>query len=194
MRTHAGILRKHVRNGMDSNTVAKLYRRKLWEEIQFPSGTIFEDVPIMYKIFLKSNRVSEGAFVVYEQRSRKGSTTKSEFRNEKKIYTEYSWKVYEDILKVNPKLQKSAYIYYLTAVVDNFINLSCSMNQKEYGEYWYSLKKIIEKNFYIICKTSCFYKRRMRVLCCILGLTYPALKIRNMMYDIKTGVINIWEK
>ena len=48
--------RMFLHDGLDSNTFAKIYKAELWADVRFPEGTIFEDVPIMYKIVLKSKK------------------------------------------------------------------------------------------------------------------------------------------
>ena len=55
-----------------------------------------------------------------------GSTTSSEFNENRLIYTKYARDVYQDIVISVPELEKAAKVYYLYSVVDNFIHLSCS--------------------------------------------------------------------
>lgn len=176
--------RMFLHDGLDSNTFAKIYKAELWADVRFPEGTIFEDVPIMYKIVLKSKKNVQCDFCVYEQRSREGSTTRSEFSNAKKIYTCYSWNVYQDILNCCPALREAAYMYYLYSVVDNFINLSCSRNRKDYKEYQMELKQIIIKNFGLIMTAHVFKARRLRIICCICGLGEKASGVMQLLKHI----------
>lgn len=173
--------RMFLHDGLDSNTVAKIYKAELWTNVRFPEGTIFEDVPVMYKIILKSKKNIQCNFCVYEQRSREGSTTRSEFNDAKKIYTFYSWNVYRDILTCCPVLQKEAYIYYLYSVVDNYINLSCSHNRKNYDDYQVVLRQIIIKNIRLIMSASVFKERRLRIVCCLCGLGEKASGILQLL-------------
>lgn len=173
-----------IHDGLDSNTFAKLYDAELWNNVTFPEGTIFEDVPIMYKIILGCKRVVQCDSCVYEQRSRTGSTTKSDFNSKKMIYTKYAGKVYRDIKSRYPRLEKEAKIYYLHAVTDNFINLSCSSNKKAYEKYWKELHIIIRRNIRIILKDQYFQKRRLRIMCCFLGMGQPAVYISKKIQKI----------
>nr|WP_308628945.1 glycosyltransferase family 2 protein [uncultured Eisenbergiella sp.] len=173
--------RMFLHDGLDSNTVAKIYKAELWEETSFPEGTIFEDVPVMYKIILKSKKNVHCNFCVYEQRSREGSTTRSDFSNAKKIYTCYSWNVYLDISRCYPALSEAAYIYYLYSVVDNFINLSCSKNWKNYLNYRNKLKQIIIKNIRLIMTNTVFAPRRLHIVCCICGFGEKASNIMKLL-------------
>ena len=170
-----------LHEGLDSNTTAKIYKADLWKNIRFPEGKIFEDVPIMYKIILNCNKTAQCCNCVYEQRSREGSTTRSEFNGKKEIYTRYSEDVYLDIKNNYPELKEAAYVYYLFSVVDNFIHLSCSKNRKEFKSYHKALRQIIIKNFKWIMTENILKERELRVICCLLGLGELASDIRKKL-------------
>ena len=159
-----------VQNGLDSNTFAKMYRAYLWENIRFPEGTIFEDVPIMYKIILRSDKVAFCQECVYEQRSRDGSTTRMEYSDKRKVYVDYAINVYKDVKKMVPELEQEAYVYYLTAVIDNYISISCSRNLKRYKLYRHELYCIIQKNKKVIKEYACLSRMLIRINICRLGV------------------------
>ena len=155
---------------LDSNTVAKMYNASLWENIRFPEGTIFEDVPIMYKIILRSDKVAFCQECVYEQRSRDGSTTRMEYSDKRKVYVDYAINVYKDVKKMVPELEQEAYVYYLTAVIDNYISISCSRNLKRYKLYRHELYCIIQKNKKVIKEYACLSRMLIRINICRLGV------------------------
>lgn len=158
-----------VQEGLDSNTVAKMYRAYLWKDIFFPEGAIFEDVPIMYKIILQSNKVAFCKECVYEQRLRGGSTTRSDYSDNRKVYVDYSFKVYEDVKQRLPELSEEAFAYYLTAVIDNYISISCSKNMKNYRSYRKKLYCIIRENRKVIKEYACLNRMLFRINVCRLG-------------------------
>jgi len=166
---------------LDSNTVAKIYDASLWENVEFPEGTIFEDVPIMYKIILKSKKVMYCNECVYEQRAREGSTTSSEFTASRMIYTKYTKEVYQNISHRYPKLEEAGKIYYIYSVIDNFIHLSCSKNVNKYRSYWKELKKEIFYNRKLIISHQLFRDRLLRTTCCYLGFGRIALKLVRLL-------------
>lgn len=58
----------------------KLFRRSLFDEtgIRFPSGKLFEDIPVMYSLLAKANRVEKVQRALYNYtRNRKGAITHS---------------------------------------------------------------------------------------------------------------------
>ena len=161
-----------IQNGLDSNTFAKMYRAFLWDNVRFPEGNIFEDVPIMYKIFLKSEKVIFCNKCVYEQRSRTGSTTRSDYSEKKGKYVEYSKEVYLDIKKNYPEIEQEAKVYYLTAVIDTYITISCSKNKKQYEMVRKDLYEEIKKNWNIVLKYPCLKRMHLRIKICKLNVGY----------------------
>ncbi len=159
-----------VQKGLDSNTFAKMYRAYLWKNMIFPEGTIFEDVPIMYKIILQSNKIAFCQECVYEQRSRDGSTTRIDYSDKRKVYVDYSFNVYEDIKQRLPELSEEAFVYYLTAVIDNYISISCSNNVKEYRPYRQKLYCIIRTNRKVIKEYACLSRMLIRIGICRVGV------------------------
>ena len=172
---------------LDSNTVAKMYRSTLWKNVTFPEGSIFEDVPIMYKIMLGCNRVSYKNKLVYEQRSRDGSTTKSNFTEARITYTKYTNRVYKDIKQNYPELESAAKVYYLYSVADNFIHLCCSENVNDFLNYKKFLKKEIFENRKLILQESVFKDRITRLICCYLGLGKVVYNLKSRLKGKKNG-------
>lgn len=55
----------------------KVYRREIWENIRFPEGRMFEDVPVMLELFRKCKRVLLLPEILMVYRMRLGSITRS---------------------------------------------------------------------------------------------------------------------
>lgn len=80
----------------------KLYRRCLFEEIQFPEGQVCEDKATIYKLFLKTNKISYIKVPLYYYRVRKQS-----------ISSERSVKLYMDSLHTNAVMERDFEIHGL---------------------------------------------------------------------------------
>lgn len=52
------LVKKLICMGVNNGVWNKLYRKNCFNDTLFPKGRVFEDISIMYKIFLKVNRVS----------------------------------------------------------------------------------------------------------------------------------------
>lgn len=55
----------------------KVYRREVWEDIRFPEGRVFEDVPVMLELFRKCNRVLLLPEILMVYRMRPGCISRS---------------------------------------------------------------------------------------------------------------------
>jgi glycosyltransferase involved in cell wall biosynthesis len=97
----------------------KIYTRKLFEKERFPLGKNFEDIAIMYKLFLKANRVvvlSEYFKYFYFQR-KNSIVRKKSFKNAFDCF-ENRWLRYED-LKNDALIDRQAlYISTLSAFIN----------------------------------------------------------------------------
>lgn len=65
------MLDKKITNHM----MNKLFVRSLFDEIRFPVGQKYEDIAILYKLFLRCSKVSYNSVDLYAYRQRLGSTT-----------------------------------------------------------------------------------------------------------------------
>lgn len=63
----------HQRHGFDGAVCGKLFERGLWEEIRFREGSLYEDLDVFYKVFLKARKVVKIPERIYFYRQRSGS-------------------------------------------------------------------------------------------------------------------------
>lgn len=71
------IRRMLLHEGIGHEAWGKLYRRRLWNDVSFPKGLLYEDYATTYKIFTKANKVSIVDEQLYWYRIRGGSIMKS---------------------------------------------------------------------------------------------------------------------
>lgn len=118
-------------------SVAKVYKRELWETVRFPEGYIFEDTITKYILRRKANKVAFIGEPVYGYRSNRSSSTHSGMK---------------------PKLLDSIWVFR------RYIEL-CEQENMPFDETFYALAvsslalntivmKIKDKNL----KSSCFYE------------------------------------
>lgn len=78
----------------------KLYKSKLFEDIKFPIGKIYEDVLTLYKLFLKANHVSSTDLILYHYIDRNNSIVNSNNgKKAKSLYYAYKKKLTDLELK-----------------------------------------------------------------------------------------------
>lgn len=62
---------------------AKLYKKKLFDNIKYPEGLTDEDVPATFNVILASNKIAYSTKIVYHYFVNPNSITESEFSNKK---------------------------------------------------------------------------------------------------------------
>ena len=113
----------------DHGAWAKLYRREIWADTEFPKGMYYEDAFTTYKIFFRSSRIALTYKKLYGYRMRPGSIMKAD--------------VSPKMLHVIPATRE-----YYGAVVERFPDLRAaassrafSLNRSVYLNYPFSRKK-----------------------------------------------------
>lgn len=72
-------LYKILTDEIDNSACDKVYKKKLWENIEFPVGRCFEDVATTYKVFHKAEKVGYYKRAYYYYVKREGSIVASSF-------------------------------------------------------------------------------------------------------------------
>ena len=75
----------------------KLYRRELFEGIRFPEGKTFEDIAVMYRLFLRSEKVLCVPGAMYHYLQRPDSIVSDGSLKNKFARYEMLWQRYEDL-------------------------------------------------------------------------------------------------
>lgn len=108
--------RMFVCDGLDSNTVCKLYEKSLFEKIRYPLCA-YEDVPVTYKVVLRANKIVNIYQAGYCIEKRAGSTTRASFGVNNLLYVTIAEKEYFAIWERCQELAPYAYTFYLNALV-----------------------------------------------------------------------------
>ena len=164
---------KHMlmRDGLDSNAWGKLYSARLWEERRFPEGHIFEDIPITYKNLLDTKCVVSTGKALCTYRIRNTSITGEGFSKKRLDYTEYSKEVYQFVKEKYPQYEEEGKIFYLNAVVENYLKLGRLKDKTDFSIYNQSLRMEVKKYLKDIIKTGYFSKTtKIAVILNLLGL------------------------
>lgn len=72
-----------LEQGYNCSAYAKLYKRDLWKDIEYPYAKHYEDLGTTYKYVLRSHKIAYGAEAKYEYFIRKGSISHSKFSTKK---------------------------------------------------------------------------------------------------------------
>ena len=138
----------------------KLYKKKVWDNIRFPLGKNYEDLAILYKLFLNSEKVIYIPEQKYNYVIRQGSIVHNEIRkSDVEAIIEYSQDILDDITKNYPKLIPAAeyLVAYLSLTLWRKIpkgkykeyNNVVNANIKKYRKSIISNKKVNKKQKYL---------------------------------------------
>lgn len=112
----------------------KLYRSYLFEDIKFPKGRIYEDASILYKLYMKSNKVVFIDKALYNYIHREGSITRSRFSKKRFDIIEMYNEKYEFMCNNYPEMcEKIKSMYYESLrniIIDIVIENSTTKNYK----------------------------------------------------------------
>lgn len=97
--------------GIGYEAPGKLYRRLLWEGIQFPVGNLYEDYSTTYKVILKAERIGILLEPIYGYRVRAGSIMQSNIKEKNLSLIDISESVTKEISQKVPEL--AVYAKYL---------------------------------------------------------------------------------
>ncbi len=150
----------------------KLYKKEVWNNIRFPLGKNYEDLAILYKLFLNSNKVIYIPEEKYNYIIRQGSIVHNEIRkSDIEAIIEYSQKILEDITKNYPKLIPAA--EYLIGYLS--LSLWRKIPNGKYKEYDEIIKKNIKKYRHTVLKND-KVNRKQKALFLLSYLGKPCYK------------------
>ncbi len=113
----------------------KLFHYTCFEEVEFPVGKIYEDIPFTFTCVKKSNAIALCAKRVYNYRHRPQSiTTTRKMKDRLLDYTNFTKKVLEDTKKEYPSLVEAATLFRTQSLSFLMSNI-CSADTDTFRKY-----------------------------------------------------------
>ncbi len=157
----------------------KLYKKQLWENVQFPIGRKFEDMAVMHLVFEKAEKIVYKNEIEYYYIKRSNSIMKSisdklvnDLREMSILREEYIKKniaqneKYAEISEI--KRIKMCYDYIILGKLDNLYN------SKEYIEDYKKFKKYMKKYRFEAINTQINFRKKIEL--CVLYLNREIYK------------------
>ncbi len=142
----------------------KLFRRNLLENIRFPRGRQSEDLPFIYQVFKKSNKIVNIGKVKYFYFYRPDSRSNADFDIRRLDYIYFSQYIYHDIQRSYPQLSKVAerrYILDLYWIIVQIKNLSKK-------EKYIKERKMLERtlrHMVLLAVTNPYMSKQEKIMC-----------------------------
>ena len=149
---------------ISTSPCGKLFRADLWEDIRFPSGKLFEDNVVLYKILMKSDKVLHSNAQYYGYRHRSNSTTTKEF-SEKDLYIlEIGKEIMEVFNNMDEDLVRASLAYQSSNCLRIYLNAT---EDEQYVKALDYCKEFLDRN----CK-NVLKDRKIRKKLCFALLLY----------------------
>lgn len=130
----------------------KLYNRKLFSNVNYPNGQIFEDIPVAYKLFDKSNKIVVLNQIKYYYVAHTGSSVTKVTLNDYFDYCIGHQNRYYELSEKYPDLKRQLLSQYISQTLNPTIarlykkKIYCSAQIQE-GEKLLSIQKFVTKEF-----------------------------------------------
>lgn len=144
-------------DALDSNLWGKVYLRDKFNPYRLPSGKIYEDVIVTYKVLLDCETVVHIGECGYIHTSRTDSTTGSAYKEADWAYIEHTRMVVEDIKTRAPALENYALVFYRNAIKSLMYKLAYGHGNITKAHY-HELKSEFSRNYKAILH-DCTNKR-----------------------------------
>lgn len=128
---------------MSWSSCTKLFRRNLFENMEFPLGRISEDVPIVYKLLKKARNIYHIGSAKYFYCYRPNSLSNESFYFRKIDYLLFIRDIYVDVTKNYPQLIDQAEAGYLQAALYIVGNIRRSEERNKYRYIENRVRKLI---------------------------------------------------
>lgn len=125
-----------------TSACCKIYAAKLWNDIRFPKGKLYEDVITIYEIFKKADKTVFVNRHIYFYFQRNGSIVRNNFSIQKMDYIAHCQEILNDVIESYPDLKNGAISRLVWAEIHVLVQMdNYTKYEKEYFMIWDDIKK-----------------------------------------------------
>ena len=152
-----------IDNGwVTSHACNKLFKKELFDSLEFPVGKVYEDSFVIIDLLLKAKTVVSDAHGIYRYCHRKDSIVETKFTEKNMDLLEAWEKNKNQIIEYFPELNKEVEFRYLWVCC--YLYDKCMLNENRCDQEQ-ELRKILKNNFVDILKNPYFRMTRKIALC-----------------------------
>ena len=169
----------------DCSAWGKLYHRSLWQNVRFPVGRIYEDIAVLYKVVLTTDRVAIVSKPMYFYLKRPDSITASSFSEALLDYPYNTRKLLYDIQENQPDLYDCACWAHTKAI--EFVLRTLARSKKDIYRKHINIFKTLSRELLSYRATwsrSGEFTRKDMVICCIFSNWYlirPLFRLKEIV-------------
>ncbi|ATO45700.1 hypothetical protein C5L30_001300 [Companilactobacillus farciminis] len=134
-------IRRVLHQKPDNEICGKLFKRELFENLEFPIGKIYEDLYMTFALMCKAKKISfvDSPDYFYVQRS--NNTMNSDFNKKNMDILEMGEKARKTILCKYPELENDVSSKLFAAYSNVWMKINKDKYEREYGLLWSEIKK-----------------------------------------------------
>lgn len=169
----------------DCSACGRLYHRSLWQNIRFPTGKIYEDIAILYKVVLSADNIALVRNPLYFYFRHTQSITTSKFTEALFDYPSNTRAMLEDLKANHQDIYEYgcwAHTKALECVMDKLAKADKEIYERHIGIFKQLSKELFSHKK--IWKHSKVFSRKDRQLCFIFSRWYiirPILQFKQML-------------
>lgn len=149
---------KHITTSINS----KIYKKELFEDIEFPKGKKYEDLYTLYKIVAKCHNIVYGNQLIYFYRLRSDSTIGGLDPLKNRDFLLAAKEVHTYVLNHCSTIKKAADFKLFQAAVEMFVHLPLQVNDNNHKTLREELWQYIgEYRLQILLDSNCRFKYRL---------------------------------
>ena len=140
MSAHDLLTESLYQRGTDLSACARIYRRAIWGDTEFPKGMFYEDTATTYKVIFRSTRAILTDGTAYYCRLRENSITKTVFSPKMLHAVPVSQQLFRDVTEKFPDLKRAASSKAFSMNRSVYLNFPFS-KKNERMKLWAEMKK-----------------------------------------------------
>jgi len=154
---------KHFSN----SACAKLFKSELFNDVYFPEGKLYEDIPTIYKVFMKCNKIAYIDSICYYYLYRLTSISRSKFDSRKMDAIYFIEKMISEVLILYPDLESISNVrlfnvYYALYII-------CDKKNEYYDIIYQRIKNVRKK---VLFSHVSSFKDKMKSFITFLGHSF----------------------
>ena len=161
-------------NKMSTSAWGKLYKSKFFTEnnIRFPKGKLFEDIPVTYKIVLEADKIVFGNYALYNYFVRQQSISNTSFTPQRMHAIENLESVLPQVLQQFPQLDGLCSVALFCVNFETYLTMNGERENKKYESK--VINAIKQHRNYVIRSKYVTINWRIKALMTYMGL--PLIK------------------
>ena len=162
-------------DGMEVTTPTKLYKRELFENVRYPVGKLYEDIPVAYEIVKRACKAAHIANRDYYYFQRSSSIQNMAFNPRKLDSVRHCYAMMENVKRDFPQLSRAAECRYLSNVCNILFQIRDTEHEKIKKALWQEVKKY-RKN--VLLDPQARKKARLAAM-----LSYSGYDLTHRVYE-----------